>query len=273
MRLLPMFLAMFGCLPGGFGIVMAEEAPWRFATLAEVEVPTPEPEQRDWVRTDIDAFVLRELQRHQLRPQAEAERHTLIRRVAFDLTGLPPSPDQIQAYLGDTSPAATSRMVDRFLASPHYGERWARHWLDVARFGETDGILTVNEDKPRGDRWRYRDATVRALNADLPYNTFVRYQFVEPPASDAAFRDLRQFIHLGTRLQRNADPNDKQHHRLDDMVATTGNAFLGLTVRVLRTDGGVFRPGEGGAQGVEKGDRLADHPSATPQQRPMVLSG
>ncbi|NIP97264.1 MAG: DUF1549 domain-containing protein, partial [Akkermansiaceae bacterium] len=109
--------------------------------------------------------------------------------------------------------------------------------LDVARFGESDGILTVNEDKVRKDAWKYRDAVIRALNADLPFDQFVHYQLAGPPriVTEAAdYSALHQFIHLGTRLQNNADPNDKQWHRLDDMVSTTGNAFLGLTFGCAR---------------------------------------
>jgi len=150
------------------------------------------------------------------------------------LTGLPPSVEQIEDFLTDSGPDSYARMVDRLLASPHYGERWARHWLDVARFGESNGILTVNEDKIRGDAWQYRDAVIRAFNADLPFDQFVRFQFVDAPGEQKAYRPLRQFIHLGTRLQNNADPNDKQFHRLDDMISTTGNAFLGMTLGCAR---------------------------------------
>lgn len=226
LKLLPFFSCMM------WATLLAEEPHWSFAPLHDH--PAPAVSEPAWIRSDIDAFVIHELERQKLRPQPEADRNTLIRRVAVDLTGLPPTPEQIKNFLRDDSPNAYQRMVDLFLASPHYGERWGRHWLDVARFGETDGILTVNEDKPRGDRWRYRDATIKALNADLPFDRFVRYQFVDPPEAEAAFGGLKQFIHLGTRLQRNADPNDKQHHRIDDMVATTGNAFLGLTIGCAR---------------------------------------
>lgn len=217
----------------GASSLVAMETHWSFLPISEPEIPTVE-NAADWVRSEVDAFVLHTLEQKGLTPQKLADRNTLIRRVAIDLIGLPPTPAQIKAFTSDGSPNATERMIDRFLASPHYGERWARHWLDVARFGETDGILTVNEDKPRGDRWKYRDATIKALNADLPFDRFVRYQFVDPTEADAELGELKQFIHLGTRLQRNADPNDKQHHRIDDMVATTGNAFLGLTVGCAR---------------------------------------
>ena len=134
----------------------------------------------------------------------------------------------------DNSPKAFEKVVDELLAAPQFGERWARHWLDVARFGESNGILTVNEDKVRGDAWQYRDAVIRALNADLPFDQFVRFQFVDSPEGQKAYRPLRQFIHLGTRLQNNADPNDRQFHRLNDMVSTTGSAFLGFQIGVPR---------------------------------------
>ena len=125
--------------------------------------------------------------------------------------------------------------MDRLLASPHYGERWGRHWLDVARFGESDGILAVYDDRPRKNAWRYRDSVIRAFNADLPFDHFVSYQLCGPPNDKQAdYQDLRQFVHLGTRLQNNENPNDRQFHRLDDMVSTTGSAFLGLTFGCAR---------------------------------------
>ena len=127
--------------------------------------------------------------------------------------------------MGDTKPGAYERLVDRLLAKPAFGERWGRHWLDVVRFGESSGELTVNDDKPRSNAWRFRDAVIRALNEDVPFDQFVRFHFVP----DEKNKELGQFIHLGTRLQDNANPNDKQFHRLDDMVATTGVAFLGIS--------------------------------------------
>ncbi|MFT4548264.1 MAG: hypothetical protein ACI9UA_003081 [Pseudoalteromonas tetraodonis] len=180
----------------------------------------------------VDGFVAEKLNAQGLERQAEADRYTLLRRLTADLTGLPPSVEEMQAFVTDKSPDAYEKLVDHLLDDPRFGERWGRHWLDVARFGESDGILTVNEDQVRGDAWKYRDAVIRAFNADLPFDQFVRYQINGSEKPD--YQALKQFIHLGTRLQNNADPNDKMFHRLDDMVATTGNAFLATTFGCAR---------------------------------------
>jgi hypothetical protein len=220
-------------LPALAGLVVAAETHWSFRPLA----PGPVPDLRGdaWSRTPVDGFILRKLEAAKLRPQVEADRYTLLRRVTADLSGLAPSPEEVEAFVSDPAPDAYEKLVDRLLERPQFGERWARHWLDVARFGETDGILTVNEDKPRKDAWRYRDAVIHAVNEDLPFDIFVRYQLVDAPESQAArYGALKQFIQLGTRLQDNADPNDRQWHRLDDMVSTTGNAFLAFTFGCAR---------------------------------------
>ena len=180
----------------------------------------------------IDDFVAEKLQAQGLERQPEADRHTLLRRLTADLTGLPPSVEEIEAFVADENPTAYEKSVDRLLNDPRFGERWGRHWLDVARFGESDGILTVNADKVRRDAWKYRDAVIRAFNADLPFDQFVSHQINGSPDPD--YQALKQFVHLGTRLQNNADPNDKMFHRLDDMVATTGNAFLATTFGCAR---------------------------------------
>ncbi|MFP6874749.1 MAG: DUF1549 and DUF1553 domain-containing protein [Verrucomicrobiales bacterium] len=216
----------------GVGLAGADTPQWSFQPLAANALPGKV--DSPWVKTPVDSFILARLEDHGLVPQVEVDRHSLIRRVTAGLTGLPPSVGQIRAFVSDASPDAYTRLINRLLESPHYGERWGRHWLDVARFGESNGTLTVNEDKVRGDAWQYRDAVTRAFNADLPFNQFVRFQFIDPPDDKKQYRPLRQFIHLGTRLQNNANPNDKQFHRLDDMVSTTGNAFLGLTFGCAR---------------------------------------
>ena len=227
-----LYLAVVFAFVFGNGGAVADDPQWSFKPLADKVQPGSA--DSPWIANPVDGFILEKLQEHDLMPQDEADRHSLVRRVSATLTGLPPSVEQIEDFLTDSDPGAYARMVDRLLASPHYGERWARHWLDVARFGESNGILTVNEDKVRGDAWQYRDAVIRALNADLPFDQFVRFQFVDSPEGQKAYRPLRQFIHLGTRLQNNADPNDKQFHRLDDMISTTGNAFLGMTLGCAR---------------------------------------
>ena len=140
----------------------------------------------------------RKLQAQGLERQPEADRHTLLRRLTADLTGLPPSVEEIEAFVADENPAAYEKSVDRLLNDPRFGERWGRHWLDVARFGESDGILTVNADKVRRDAWKYRDAVIRAFNADLPFDQFVNHQINGSPDPD--YQALKQFVHLGTAI-------------------------------------------------------------------------
>mgnify|MGYP002859584502 CR=1 FL=1 len=225
-HLLPLILTF-----GGF--LTASESHWSFRPLKNVTVPAQV--QTGWARTAIDGFILAKLDHEQLSPQPQADRYTLLRRVSAGLTGLPPTPDQIHAFVHDAQPDAYERMVNRHLNDPQYGVRWARHWLDVARFGESDGILNVNGDKIRKNAWRYRDAVVNAFNMDLPFDQFVRAQLYGPLVeNNRDLEALRRFAHLGTHLQDNDNPNDRQFHRLDDMVATTGSAFLGLTFGCAR---------------------------------------
>ena len=136
--------------------------------------PCPTVQDADWPRSPIDRFVLAKLEEKGLRPVAPADKRTLIRRVTFDLIGLPPTPEEVEAFLADDSPDAFAKVVDRLLASPHYGERWARHWLDVARYGEDQAHTFQARKYPDG--YRYRDWVVKAFNADLPYDRFVTEQ-------------------------------------------------------------------------------------------------
>ena len=208
----------------------AEEEPklWSLSRLASTAEPQPKIGSPG--HTPVDSFILAKLAAKGLTLQPEADRYTLIRRVTLGLTGLPPTVDDIKGFIADDAAKAYERLVDRLLEKTAYGERWGRHWLDVVRFGESSGQLTVNDDKPRSNAWRFRDAVIRALNEDLPFDQFVRFHFVP----DSKHKELGQFIHLGTRLQNNSNPNDKQFHRLDDMVATTGTAFLGISFGCAR---------------------------------------
>src|SRR5688500_11484100 len=147
------------------------DAKWAFA--APKMSPVPQPGGSEWARTDVDRFVLAKLQENGLAPAGPADKLTLIRRATFDLTGLPPTPEEVDAFTKDASPDAYEKLIDRLLASPHYGERWGRHWLDVVRFGETQGF---ERNRIRPNAWRYRDWVIEAFNQDLPYNEFVRRQ-------------------------------------------------------------------------------------------------
>src|SRR5205814_5775183 len=135
--------------------------------------PLPKVQQRSWARTAIDRFILARLEREGLAPAPPASRETLLRRASLDLLGLPPTPAEIAAFMADRSPRAYARLVDRLLASPHYGERWGRHWLDVARYADSGGFET---DLFFGHAWRYRDYVIRSFNADKPFNRFIREQ-------------------------------------------------------------------------------------------------
>ena len=208
----------------------AEEEPklWSLSRLASTAELQPKIGSSGY--TPVDSFILSKLAAKGLKLQPDTDRYTLVRRVTFALTGLPPTIAEIKAFIADNGPKAYERLVDRLLEKPAYGERWGRHWLDVVRFGESSGQLTVNDDKPRSNAWRFRDAVILALNEDLPFDQFVRFHF----APDSKHKELGQFIHLGTRLQNNSNPNDKQFHRLDDMVSTTGTAFLGISFGCAR---------------------------------------
>ncbi|MBM3458301.1 MAG: DUF1549 domain-containing protein, partial [Armatimonadetes bacterium] len=137
---------------------------WAYRPITRVAPPSVR--RSDWVRNPIDAFVLARLEREGITPSSAAEREVLFRRVALDLTGLPSSPAELDRALADTSPAAYERWVDRLLASPAYGERWARHWLDLARYSDTDGY---GPDRLRPYAWRWRDWVIQSLNEDLPF--------------------------------------------------------------------------------------------------------
>jgi hypothetical protein len=179
----------------------------------------------------IDAFVLAKLESQGLQPAPQASRQILIRRLTFDLTGLPPKPEEVNAFVKDTSPDAYSRLVDKLLDSTRYGERWGRHWLDVVRFADSDGY---EYDAIRKYSWRYRDYVIRAFNQDKPYDRFIREQIAgdELPNRDydsltaSGFARNGPFIGDMVLMQNETTRSDE----LDDIVSTTGVAFLGLTV-------------------------------------------
>ena len=194
-------------------ITAQERAFWSYQP---VKKPTP-PSVSDtaWPKTDIDRFILAKLEAAKLKPAAPADQRTWARRVALDLTGLPPTPAEVDAYVSDASPAAKEKMIDRLLESPHYGERWARHWLDLARY--SDGQLAADVDTPFRNAWRYRDWVVEAFNKDLPYNLFVKAQIAADLFDDtAAHRAGLGFQALGAGA--------------NDQVDVTTKVFLGLTV-------------------------------------------
>src|SRR5262249_49786097 len=159
-----------------------------------------------WIRTPIDTFILAKLREAKLQPAPEADRTTLIRRLTFDLTGLPPTPAEIEAFLVDTAPDAYARVVDRLLASPRYGERWGQHWLDGVRFAESEGF---EYDRHLPDAWRFRDYVIDSLNADKPFDRFILEQLAgdELAPDDRSARVAVGFYRLGP-VRRNAGNAD-----------------------------------------------------------------
>ena len=186
-------------IAGGSKVARGPGPQGRSARLVVVAAPCPPRIPRpgpaasrplaSWARTPIDAFLLQALDSAGLEPSPEADRRTLIRRLSFDLLGLPPEPDEVDAFVRDDDPLAYEKLVDRFLASPHFGERWARHWMDIVHYGETHGY---DKDKPRPHAWPYRDYLIRAFNDDRPYRQFVEEQLagdvLEPETPTASRR-------------------------------------------------------------------------------------
>jgi hypothetical protein len=205
--------------------------PWAFTPLANVEPPS-DPD--GWSANPIDRFIQARLRPRRLQPAGPADKYTLIRRATFDLLGLPPTPEEVDAFLADRSPHAWARLVDRLLASPHHGERWGRHWLDVARYADTGGF----EADPRYQgAWRYRDYVVRSLNADKPFDRFIQEQV----AGDELWPDRVEavratgFYCVGPVLGESAMvSNQLEYEWLTDAADTTGAAFLALTLGCAR---------------------------------------
>jgi hypothetical protein len=204
----------------------------------------PAVRHSDWPRRKIDRFLLAALEQAGLEPNPPADRRTWIRRVSFDLTGLPPTPEEVEAFVPDTSPDADEQVVDRLLASPHYGERWARVWLDAARYAEDQAhIVGNNQSLFYPNAYRYRDWVIQALNDDVPYDRFVQLQLaadlIEPgdPANVAALG----FIGLGPKYYRRNDPA-VMADEWEDRVDVVGRALLGLTVACARCHDHKFDP-------------------------------
>jgi hypothetical protein len=215
------------------------EQHWAFQPIRQPVVPIVN--DHPWVRTPIDAFVLAKLQAAGLKPAQPVDRRTLLRRVYLDLIGLPPTPDEQQPFLADGSPDALARVVDDLLARPQYGERWGRHWLDVARYAESNGY---ERDGAKPSVWRYRDYVIDAFNHDKPYDRFLTEQLAgdELPGSDAETQTATTFLRLGSWDDEPADTKVDRYDQLDDVLGTTATAFLGLTLRCARCHDHKFEP-------------------------------
>lgn len=220
---------------------------WSLRPLKLPLVPTAS--RTDWARTPIDRFILAQLEARSLEPAPKADRRTLIRRVTFDLHGLPPTPEEIDSFVNDAAPDAWDRVIERLLASPRYGERWARHWLDVVHYGDTHGY---DKDKRRDQAWPYRDYVIRSLNQDKPYERFLREQV----AGDVLFPGNPEgisavgFLAAGPwdfvgHVELREGTVDKEKTRLidrDDMLSNTMSTFVSLTVHCARCHDHKFDP-------------------------------
>jgi len=212
---------------------------WAFQKVVRPAVPTPAA--RDWVANDIDAFVLAKLEERHLKPAPPADKVTLIRRATLDLTGLLPTPEEVQAFDSDTSPDAFAKVVDRLLASPRYGERWARHWLDLARYSDSEGFKS---DETRPNIWRYRDYVIDSFNQDKPYDRFMKEQiagdelYPNNPAALIATGFNRHFpdeSNARNLMQR-------RQELLNDITDTVSATFLGMTYGCARCHDHKFDP-------------------------------
>jgi hypothetical protein len=242
------FLALAAMLVAGMA-VQAGEPMWsaekrnHWAWKAPVRRTAPDVKNATWVRNPIDAFILAKLEAKGLKPAAPATREQLIRRVTFDLIGLPPTPEEIDFFTKDSAApqVAWEKVVDRLLASPHYGERWGRHWLDLARYAESNGY---EFDEPRSNAWRYRDYVINAFNTDKPYDRFIKEQL----AGDELWPDEPQaliatgFNLLGPDMTDASSQPQRRQNTLDDMTDTAGLAFLGMTIGCARCHNHKFEP-------------------------------
>jgi hypothetical protein len=207
------------------------EKRWAFRPVQKVEPPA---DSTGWSANPIDRFVQAKLREHGLQPAGPTEKRPLIRRVTFDLIGLPPTPEEVAAFVADSSPDALAKVVDRLLASPQYGERWGRHWLDVVRYADTAGF---EQDFFYPNAWRYRDYVIQALNADKPFDRFIQEQVAGDelwPGNPEAVTATGMYC-VGPALSEAAMiPNQLEYDWLTDAADTTGAAFLGLTFGCAR---------------------------------------
>jgi hypothetical protein len=227
--------AIFGAVASG-GEQSARDGKPAATHWAFVKTGHPQPpaaHDSGWVRNPIDQFILARLEKEGLHPAGEASREALIRRAYLDVTGLPPTPAEVDAFVGDASSDAFEKVVDRLLASPHYGERWARHWLDLARYAESEGFKS---DETRPNAWRYRDYVIKSLNDDKPYDRFVKEQI----AGDEMWPgDVDALVATGFNRHYPDESNarelfQRRQQILDDITDTVGAVFTGLTVACAR---------------------------------------
>ena len=220
-----------------------EKAYWAFQRVRKPE--PPQVRGADWCRNPIDRFLLANMEAAGVKPAAATDKIHLLRRITFDLTGLPPTPGEVDAYVKDEGAEAYSKVVERLLASAAYGEKWGRKWLDVARFADSNGM---DENLAHANAWRYRDWVIKSFNADLPYDRFVREQIAGDliPGGSAAERNDRLtatgFLVVGPKMLAEDDPVKMRMDVIDEQLDTLGQAFLGLTFGCARCHDHKFDP-------------------------------
>ncbi len=263
MKLLPIVIVVaFAASSPAAEDLKEARAHWAYQPISKP--PVPAVKTTPWVKTPVDAFILARLEVNGMKPSPAASRETLLRRATFDLIGLPPTTDELRAFLADNSPDAFTKVVDRLLASPHFGERWGRHWLDTARYSDTAGQAKAIVESYRYDgAWSYRDYVIAAFNDDKPYDQFILEQIAAdklPRGNDPTVLAALGFLAVGERFQ---NKNDVINDRID--VVTKG--FLGLTVVCARCHDHKFDP-------IPTEDYYALHgifnSSIEPVERPLI---
>ena len=229
--------------PKAAKIAKAESSHWSFLPLANPKLPSVK--KLTWVRNPIDQFILSKLETANIQTSPEADRLSLIRRLSLDLTGIAPSYEEIQSFLNDQSPDAYEKLVDRYLASPAYGERWGRHWLDIARYADSNGL---DENVAHGNAWRYRDYVIRSMNENLPFNQFIIEQIAGDllPHKSLAEKHSRLvatgYLSLGPKVLAEVDKKKMEMDIIDEQIETMGKTFMGMTLGCARCHDHKFDP-------------------------------
>jgi len=234
-RCLAIWIVIPSLLPAADPAAVGRRDLWSLRPIVRPAVPSVRPsvENGSWPRTPVDTFILAKLDEKGLAPSAEASKSTLIRRATLDLTGIPPSPEEVEPFLADESPDAYERLVERLLDSPRYGERWGRHWLDLARFAESEGFKS---DEIRPHAWRYRDYVIESLTSDKPYDRFIQEQIAgdELWPGDLDARVATAFNRHYPDESNARDLFQRRQEILNDVTDTVGHVFLGLTYECAR---------------------------------------
>lgn len=230
---------------GGRRVIDMDEGRKHWAFQKPVKHAPPAVKTAGWAKTDIDKFILASMEQAGLHPVHDADRPTLIRRIAFDLTGLPPTPDEVKAFVSDTSPDAVRRVIDMYLDSERYGEKWARHWLDVARYGESSG-KEINVLYPHA--WRYRDYVIESFKKDKPYDQFLKEQIAGDLMKYSTKHEQAEkivatgFLAIGSKGHNQRDRRQFQMDLVDEQIDTMSQAMLGLTLACARCHDHKFDP-------------------------------